>query len=810
MTSQANFQWRLTAVAAVATVLTSLSLTPTLAEGGWGGHMIVAVAVVAVVGGLCRQFSLPRPAIPVVQALGLLLCLTWFYARDAAYFSVLPNGEVVAGLRALLVDGIEVTWNQAAPVTVTPGVALLVAGGVGLIAISVDSLAVTWRHSTLAGLPLFALYLVPAAVLPDGVPWPLFVLGGLGWMLLQLVDGRDRLSRWGRVLTSQSDSPMLSHALGGTGQRLGFFAIAAAVAVPLILPALGDGVFGTGGTDPGNDTERQGQDGEPQEPDSESVGLNPLVDLRRDLRQAEDVPVFSYATNDPTPEYFRLRTLTSFESGTSWVPANTDFAASPLVTDPLPPVSGLSEAVSRSTVTTDVTISALAESFLPLPYPATSVDIAGDWRFDTQTRNVFFFGQGSTAPGDTYTAASLDLSPTPSQLASAPPPDTEALSAYLTLPRSEDMTSLQTRTDKLTQDAATNYDAALAIQNWFRTEFSYSTDTVRPLEISDLASFLQDKSGYCEQFAATMSLMARQAGIPSRVQVGFTPGERLPDSSWVVTAHDAHAWPELWFDGVGWVRFEPTPGGGDGSTAPTWAPVTTPGDNTGTGPGGNGRPGQQGGGDIAGGAAGADDLRGGRSPGGALAGGAATPDATVVDDEPTNWGPFLLLMVLAGAVVAVAPFVAARLVRWRRWRAIGNESDAVARAWSEVLDAARDVDLAPNPNETPRDLRLRLPRQGGLVRSRAEEFAALAQAVERTRYAGAGHSSNPEAVVGHWRGIAEDVSAGFLAAVSPRERRQATWWPSSGRRAIVDGWGQFSEQTRSRLNGWLRRGFDRN
>ena len=51
--------------------------------------------------------------------------------------------------------------------------------------------------------------------------------------------------------------------------------LTAAVAVPLILPSLGDGVFGTGGTDPDNDTERQGQNGEQSQPDSSEITLEP-------------------------------------------------------------------------------------------------------------------------------------------------------------------------------------------------------------------------------------------------------------------------------------------------------------------------------------------------------------------------------------------------------------------------------------------------------------------------------------------------------------------------------------------------------
>ena len=165
-------------MAALATLLTSLSLTPTLAEGGWGGRMIVAVAAVAAVGGLCRQFSLPRP-IDSFRAGRRPAAVSHLVLRQGCRLStpLFPPVDVITDLRELLVDGIDVTWNQAAPVNVTEGVALLVAGGVGLIAICVDALAVTWRHSSLAGLPLFALYLVPAAVLPDGVPWPLFVLG---------------------------------------------------------------------------------------------------------------------------------------------------------------------------------------------------------------------------------------------------------------------------------------------------------------------------------------------------------------------------------------------------------------------------------------------------------------------------------------------------------------------------------------------------------------------------------------------------------------------------------------------------------
>jgi hypothetical protein len=66
-----------------------------------------------------------------------------------------------------------------------------------------------------------------------------------------------------------------------------------------------------------------------------------------------------------------------------------------------------------------------------------------------------------------------------------------------------------------------------------------------------------------------MAMMAREVGIPSRVAVGFLPGERVEGNTWEVSIRDMHAWPELFFAGYGWVRFEPTPASVTG-TAPAW------------------------------------------------------------------------------------------------------------------------------------------------------------------------------------------------------------------------------------------------
>ena len=101
------------------------------------------------------------------------------------------------------------------------------------------------------------------------------------------------------------------------------------------------------------------------------------------------------------------------------------------------------------------------------------------------------------------------------------------------------------------------------LQQWFREDGGFRYDQAQAASAgsgdADLLAFLDDRSGYCKQFAAAMAIMARVIGIPSRVAVGFLEPEKATNGAWVFSAHDLHAWPELYFPGSGWVRFEPTP-----------------------------------------------------------------------------------------------------------------------------------------------------------------------------------------------------------------------------------------------------------
>jgi transglutaminase-like putative cysteine protease len=112
---------------------------------------------------------------------------------------------------------------------------------------------------------------------------------------------------------------------------------------------------------------------------------------------------------------------------------------------------------------------------------------------------------------------------------------------------------------QLTADAPTMYDAVARVQRYLDRNFTYS-EKPRPAEYPLNAFLFRDKFGYCQQFSGAMALMLRMAGIPTRVAGGFAPGSLNRDTGeYRVRDLDAHSWVEVYFNGIGWVTFDPTP-----------------------------------------------------------------------------------------------------------------------------------------------------------------------------------------------------------------------------------------------------------
>lgn len=116
---------------------------------------------------------------------------------------------------------------------------------------------------------------------------------------------------------------------------------------------------------------------------------------------------------------------------------------------------------------------------------------------------------------------------------------------------------------QITAKAPTEYDKATAIELYLKSHYQYSLNLTGEQTSDPLAYFLfTRRSGHCEYFAAAMTVLLRDAGIPARYVGGFLPGEYNDvGGDWIVRASDAHTWVEVFFPGYGWITFDPTPGG---------------------------------------------------------------------------------------------------------------------------------------------------------------------------------------------------------------------------------------------------------
>ncbi|MCW2944110.1 MAG: transglutaminase domain protein, partial [Actinoallomurus sp.] len=566
---------RLTVVAGLATLLASVGLYPLFETAGWFGTGLGAVLAVGAAGMLTRRFRVAAALCPVAALAGLLLYLTALFAPGHALLGIVPTPASLSRLGQLIDDGWHDANTYAAPVPVLPAIDLLTGTGIGIVALLVDFLAVRLRRAALAGLPLLAMYSMPAAVRQQSATWPAFPLGAGGYLGLLVADAREQLSGWGRpVFTRHWSAGQAvrerpdSSPLAVSGRRIGLTAVVIAIVVPLAVPGIEPrgllGIGGGGGHGLGAVTS----------PDP----MDPLVSVKRQLVRTGDADVLRYRTSDGSPpDYLRMYSLDRFD-GEEWTTAPTHGDKSARIAGrTLPAAPGLGATAVRR-VTTKITIDRRVRGMdvLPAPYPPTKVSIKGDWRVDVPSLTLF--SPHDSAGGRTYTVSSIRPEPNYQQLETTAPPPAAVTARELLVPDSvtRDVFALAA---SVTGPAPTPYEKAVKLDQWFTRpgNFTYSLSTPPPRDIGALHDFLfESRTGYCEQFASSMALMARILGIPARVGMGYTAGTRQADGSWLVRTKDAHAWPELYFTGIGWLRFEPTPAGGDGQGSATVPDYATP------------------------------------------------------------------------------------------------------------------------------------------------------------------------------------------------------------------------------------------
>ncbi len=778
-----------TLCATFASVLTSILLFSLVSGGSWFVRSIGMILLVAVVGAGGRALRLPRLILILAQASAGFFYLVAGSVSGSAFAGIVPVRRAAWDqLYDVVAGGFTQLGEQTLPVAATPGVTFVVVAGVGIMALLVDALAVTYRQPALSGVPLLVVYTVPAVLLPQGLPGASFLLPAVAYLALLSAGSRNRGVRLGIPIAPRgidSAAPNRSGVLHGPSRRIGVAVLVLAVVIPAGLPGVSAGAFGSNGI------------GVASGPKTITT-LNALVSLRRDLVRPDDFPLLSVRTDSRKPDelYLRTATLDKFD-GEEWTAGKREvkrFAAD------LPEPVGLAASVDRRPVRTFVQVGdRFASDYLPLPYPTTRVDVPGQWRVDPMTGNVISREGREQAVGTAYTVSSLDLSPTADDVDERERM-TPYLQPYLELPE------IPARVRDLAERISGAADGVLAksaaLQAWFRNPANFTYDlTVRAgTGRAAILDFLDDRRGYCEQFASTMAVMARSIGIPSRVNVGFTAGSvDAEGSTRIVSTRDAHAWPELYLPGIGWTRFEPTPGSATSSPAvPSWlgqddkpAPAPAPAPTADTVD-----------------AASSPDPEPEDAPAAAEATEETIEDAVPVlpgadqgQGGPPR-GPLALAALLLG--LAAAPAVVRASIRRRRWSVVGvgpatGASPAAAAriaetAWRELRDCAVDLGYPWPEARTPRQSAALLAVEGRLADRGADALTNLCRAVERARYSPAGGAGVSPDVV---RTAVEDVRHELAANTDRSARARARLAPKSlsisagtlGRRAraVLDG-----------------------
>ncbi|MFJ5305929.1 transglutaminaseTgpA domain-containing protein [Streptomyces sp. NPDC088350] len=760
---------RLALWAWAATLMASCALIPLVTPAIWIFQAAFLLAVQTGVGAATRRVPLARPLTVAAQALVTLLMLTLVFAREQALAGIVPGPRAFQHFADLLQQGSDDVSRYAIPAPLHDGIRLMIIGGVLVIGLAVDTLAVTFRSAAPAGLPLLALYSVAAGLSDSSADWLWFLLAAAGYLMLLLSEGRDRLAQWGRVFGGAPRTTPGSDSSGPlapvrTGRRIG--AVAMAVAL-LPLPTISGGLLDAAGTGVGSGTGGGGT----------ISAVNPLVSLRDSLNVDENRQVLSLrtSTNDISDMYLRIVSLDDFD-GTTWKPSQRHIEGVPST---FPTPTGLGADIKRSEIRTRISAADwYAQDWLPMPYPPSGVSIDGSWRYEPVGMTVVG-DHGQNTRGVSYEVKSLDVQPTADQLATAPEPSSALRNQYTKVPKSLPAVVAETART-VTAGSLNHYEQAVKLQDYFAVTggFQYDTQVDVGTGRNAIAKFLKEKQGFCVHFSFAMAAMARTLGIPARVAVGFAPGTPEANGTVSVGLKDAHAWPELYFEGIGWTRFEPTPNRG---SVPSYTQSTIPGSDipdparpstsTSTAPSVAPSASQSCSAQLR-------KLDECSSEAPALAAGG---------DGPTFWRILeLAALSLGGLLLLALPFSP---MLWRtRMRSVRlgahgrTEAEAAVHTlavWEELTDTAWDFGIAPDGSLTPRKASARIVRLGHLDPDAAAAVRRVADAVEQVLYAPrpqltAGLATDVRRVIAGFQDTA-DRGARLRALVAPRSTVRVVW-----------------------------------
>jgi hypothetical protein len=482
----------------------------------------------------------------IASLLGLAFAITWIVLPQTAWYG-LPSIQTLRAVGRSLEFVGQQARVRVAPTPALPPLMLAAVTAVWTAAFASHALAIRAGSPLLAILPPIALAGFADTVLEDGArPFYAIVLLAAA-LAVVFADGVRRVRQWGPVW-SGSRTRRLGTSVRGS-RPVAFAVIAAAVLVPGLLPGFR--------SDPLVDFSTAGDEG---------AGLDPFVSIHAQL--TDDAPVrdlFEVQTSDP--QYWRLLTLDEFD-GQDWRSSDPDGSAGQIVSVPtlLPQAPGFSFP-GDTPPAQNFTFRILTDfdNAHALPMAQTPVEITagdlGDVRWDP-TRGQAFTDGGLEA-GLEYGISSRIVVPTAEQLDQVQDLTALQYGRWTELPADLDPRIEEIAND-WTRGEDSDYDKVLAIQRHFHTDgFRYDADVEVAEDADALLSFLtQTKAGFCQQYATTMAVLVRELGLPARIAIGYQAGTARDDGTYLVQSKNAHAWVEVFFEGYGWLQFEPTPGHG--------------------------------------------------------------------------------------------------------------------------------------------------------------------------------------------------------------------------------------------------------
>lgn len=686
--------WLAAGLSALAVCASLLTLTDLINTGRWlpvaAVAVVVLAAVLAGVRELTRAWWAPTAVGLVAVGLGVLAG----YASPPGRFQAIPNTDSLARLGDAIRAGIAYTDASRAPVDATAPLELLVVGGALLVLLVTDLVALGLAAPVWSGLVLLTLWL-PAITLGRGATMWAFVGTAAAYLLLL-------------ALTAAPVPGSRGTRGRGDAIRRGGAAAAGAVAVTVAAIVLGP----VAGAAPGWSTIRLPNLGSIS---AGSLQLAQDLDMRESLGARSNEVELTYRADPVTVGPLRVFTLRDF-NGQNWSRDNRPRSVEPddALLWPARDLANRSPDEAEPTVS-DVTvhIEGLREERLPVPVMPRTVDAAGRWSYDAERDEVN--REGPTRPGLVYSMRVEILDLTAANLRESGTDYPADLAQYLVVPRTSRADDVAATASAVASTASNRYDQALNLQSFLRDSRTFTYSTEIPAGHTDDAvwDFLGSRTGYCVQFATAMTVMARTLGIPARLAVGFLPGSVGDSGEHVVTGRDSHAWPELYFPGAGWVRFEPTPSIQSGAP-PRWA---DPFAGSGAAPTQEGNPEGQ----------------------GAVPSALPTQAPQAGPAAPGD-GPDLRLRIGAGGVVA-GLLLAASVWFVRRRRSAGAGGLDSEIAWAHLRTRLAAAGIAWSDARTPQQVAAFVAaelvrRNGSPLRPEAETaLRELALAVQEDRYA---------------------------------------------------------------------------